>query len=234
MPIDPNMFYVYVLFDWLGVPRYAGKGRGQRWLAHERGTDPVNLLKNEFIEQTWIMIGEVPKVKVREGLTNAEACATEIALISAIGRIDLGTGPLVNMTGGGDGGVDLSPAELKRRNAAIKRSWKLQTEDERERRWRPMVDAATLARNNQTVEQRSAQSRNGGLATVRTPEQMAYMLRSRWDRYETTEQRREQVSSMLAGRKAKWDSLTAEERSTMGRNASMAAKVKRDATKPMK
>jgi hypothetical protein len=44
----------------------------------------------------------LPVAKVREGLTNAEAIETEIALISAIGRKKNG-GPLVNLTDGGDG-----------------------------------------------------------------------------------------------------------------------------------
>jgi len=103
MPKLENRFYCYVLFDWLGVPRYVGKGVNNRWLAHEKESDPSNQAKNEFIEQTWVMLGEVPKIKIHENLTDAEACLTEIALISAIGRQDKESGPLVNLTDGGDG-----------------------------------------------------------------------------------------------------------------------------------
>lgn len=104
--LDTNpIHYVYILFDWCGIPRYVGKGgkTPNRENDHEKLTDPSNWLKNEFIEQTWAMIGEIPKLRIRNGITEAKALETEIALIKAIGRIDLGTGPLTNMTDGGDG-----------------------------------------------------------------------------------------------------------------------------------
>lgn len=43
-----------------------------------------------------------------EGLTNEEACSLEINLIETYGRIDLNTGPLSNMTKGGEGIGELS------------------------------------------------------------------------------------------------------------------------------
>jgi hypothetical protein len=51
-------YYNYVLFDWLGIPRYIGKAKygTNRESKHERYTDPTNPGKNEFIEQTWIML----------------------------------------------------------------------------------------------------------------------------------------------------------------------------------
>lgn len=108
MPKRPHdsrtIYYVYVLFDWLGVPRYVGKGKDGRWSDHEIKSDKTNWMKNEFIEQTWIMLGELPKVKVQENISELEALSYEIQLIKIIGRIDLGTGPLTNMSDGGDGG----------------------------------------------------------------------------------------------------------------------------------
>jgi len=97
------IYYVYILFDWLGIPRYIGRGQGNRWLHHERYTDRENYLKNEFIEQIWIMLEDVPKIKIRENLSIDEANKTEIALIKAIGRLNKGEGPLLNLTNGGDG-----------------------------------------------------------------------------------------------------------------------------------
>lgn len=102
---NDRRFYTYIHFDWTGVPRWVGKGTGDRIDHHEKTIDDSNPEKNEFIEQTWIMLGEVPKLKVRENLTKEEALETEIALITAIGRADQGKGPLVNKTNGGDGAL---------------------------------------------------------------------------------------------------------------------------------
>ena len=99
-------FYVYVFFRPNGVPCYVGKGWGKRWLKHEwRSTNPhlANIVRRAG--------GELPKVKIREGLTESEAFTTEIAFIAAIGR-EANGGPLVNMTNGGEGvsGLKMSAA----------------------------------------------------------------------------------------------------------------------------
>lgn len=89
--------YVYVYFRPNGVPCYVGKGTGRRWKAHQ--TRSCNPHLTAIIKAAG---GELPVVKIREGLSNAEACETERAFIAAIGR-DINGGPLVNMTDGGDG-----------------------------------------------------------------------------------------------------------------------------------
>jgi hypothetical protein len=105
-----NVYYVYVLFDWFGSPRWVGKGKKGRWLKHERHSDPRNWMKNEFIERTWIMLGEIPKIKVQENLSEDDALSLEIALIKVIGRYPIG--PLVNMTDGGEGTTNLRRSPL--------------------------------------------------------------------------------------------------------------------------
>jgi hypothetical protein len=109
------IFYTYILFDWLGTPKYVGKGKNgtSREFTHERRSDPINWMKNEFIERTWIMLSEIPKIKIREDVNEADALAAEIAFIKAIGRFP--NGPLVNMTDGGDGFGKLSPEQYKAR-----------------------------------------------------------------------------------------------------------------------
>jgi hypothetical protein len=92
-----SRFYVYVLFRPTGEPCYVGKGCRSRFHHHERHTHNRHLAN--IIAAAG---GSVPKIKVRENLTDAEAIETEVALISAIGRKIRG-GPLVNMTDGGDG-----------------------------------------------------------------------------------------------------------------------------------
>lgn len=112
---DQLIFYVYCLFDWLGVPRYIGKGHGNRWLSHEASSDQINWMKNEFIEQTWTVLGEIPKIKIHENLSEKEAFEIETIFIKALGRIDLKTGPLTNLTNGGDGTSGFKHSQNTRR-----------------------------------------------------------------------------------------------------------------------
>lgn len=105
MKRDPRGFYVYVLFRETGVPFYVGKGRDARWLFHEKVAKAGGTHKDRLIQRILSKRADVPKVKVREGLTNAEARITEVSLIAAIGREKDG-GPLINQTRGGDGCVE--------------------------------------------------------------------------------------------------------------------------------
>lgn len=106
-----SIYYVYVLFRENGVPFYVGMGKGDRWLSHEKRAVLRQTHKDRVISLTVEAIGELPKVKVHEGLPRADALAAEIALIAAIGREPYG--PLINQTRGGDGVFDL-PEETKR------------------------------------------------------------------------------------------------------------------------
>jgi hypothetical protein len=105
--------YVYVLFRADGTPFYVGKGRKDRWGDHERdarlglGTRVHRL--NVIREMFRAGFGDIPKVKVAEGLTHHEAISREIAIIAAIGRYP--NGPLVNRTSGGEGNPDQSEEE---------------------------------------------------------------------------------------------------------------------------
>lgn len=112
-----NEFYVYVIFRPNGIPCYVGKGKGQRADHHARFSHS-KYLRNIFNKAG----GKLPVVKIREGLTDAEACSTEIAFIAAIGRIDLGTGPLVNLCEGGQGvaGLYQSAEKSQRISAKLK------------------------------------------------------------------------------------------------------------------
>lgn len=95
-----RVFYVYVLFRLNGIPCYVGKGKDDRWLCHFKiGAAHTNRHLARIIAKAG---GMLPKIKFREGLTEAEALALEVALIAAIGREARG-GPLVNLTDGGDG-----------------------------------------------------------------------------------------------------------------------------------
>jgi hypothetical protein len=103
MPDPGRCFYVYVLFrPWDGSPLYVGKGKGDRWLHHRR---PKPRFANKHflavINKARELGLEVPCLKIRDNLTEAEAFAIEAAFIAAIGRGN--DGPLVNATAGGEG-----------------------------------------------------------------------------------------------------------------------------------
>src|SRR5579859_4183589 len=92
-------FYVYVIFRPNGIPCYVGKGHGKRDQLHEvKGSHNLHL--RAIFE---LAGGKLPRVRLREGLTDKEALALEIVFIRAIGR-EIHGGPLVNQTDGGEGG----------------------------------------------------------------------------------------------------------------------------------
>jgi hypothetical protein len=92
-----NKSYVYVIFRLDGSPCYVGKGCGKRWKLHAKNA------RNPHLRNIYQSAGgDLPIIKVREGLSHDKACDTEVALIKAIGRKGNG-GPLTNMTDGGDG-----------------------------------------------------------------------------------------------------------------------------------
>ena len=123
-----NPFYVYVLFrPWDGSPFYVGKGKGNRWLSHEKelAARPHRNPHMAAILAKAARLGmEVPRVKIRTGLLECDAFAIERAFIGAIGR-KINGGPLVNLTDGGDGtsGHTPPPGDKERRSAATKKNW---------------------------------------------------------------------------------------------------------------
>ncbi len=104
---------VYVIFDLKGRPRYIGKGSGSRPFAHARQTH--NLRLQQLYRRT---ADELPICVIREGLTDAEAFEIEIALIAAVGRCDLGEGPLYNLAEGGGCSFGNSPLTRAKKSAS--------------------------------------------------------------------------------------------------------------------
>lgn len=101
--IIERRFYVYALFrPWDGSPFYVGKGSGDRAGRHLRQGDRHKNRRLAAILRRATSDGlEIPIVIVRNALAEAEAFETEKALIAAIGRLQ--SGPLVNLTDGGEG-----------------------------------------------------------------------------------------------------------------------------------
>lgn len=110
-----NDFYVYVWFrPWNGTPCYVGKGREARYKVihhvHQRNPHLSRIIAKAN--------GALPIVIVRSGLTEAEAFETEKALIAAIGRKNLGKGPLANLTDGGEGNAGAILSEERKRRTS--------------------------------------------------------------------------------------------------------------------
>lgn len=90
-------FYVYVIFRPNGIPCYVGKGHGARWQVSAKRA------KNSHLRRIYEKSGlSLPIAIVRDGLSEGDAFAAEIAFIAAIGR-EVRGGPLVNQSDGGEG-----------------------------------------------------------------------------------------------------------------------------------
>ena len=98
---DPE-FYIYALFRETGVPFYIGKGKRYRWriTSYDKHRNHHKLAIIARMKAAGLTI---PTVILHDGLTEDIAFTYERALIAAIGRSDLGCGPLVNLTNGGEG-----------------------------------------------------------------------------------------------------------------------------------
>lgn len=86
-----------------------------------------------------------------EGLTWKEACNKEKELIEEYGRVDLDTGILVNMTGGGEGTLEIlkTLSEEHKKNISISMIGKFQSEEKKEKlRNARAMQVFTEERNN--------------------------------------------------------------------------------------
>lgn len=108
-----NSFYTYAYFSESGKIYYIGKGKGRRaWDKNYRSVRrPPN--KNNIII-------------LKNNLTEEEAFRHEVYMISVIGRRNLGTGSLMNMTDGGDGvsGLVRSDEYKKQKSISMKEYYK--------------------------------------------------------------------------------------------------------------
>src|SRR4029077_11347726 len=97
-------FYSYLWLRKNDLPYYVGKGQGNRAFKSVKGHRP-------------------PKDKTRIAIfpqdSEAEAFASEIALIELFGRKDLGTGCLINLTDGGEGPAGHRFSEEAKRRMSV-------------------------------------------------------------------------------------------------------------------
>jgi hypothetical protein len=111
------MYYVYIWKKPGNIPFYVGIGRTEsRW-------NPLYAKnRNPHCHRTVFQIG-VSNVIIEliEGLNKETACRIEQTLIWYYGRNDLDTGPLTNMTDGGDGTQNVSPESKKKMSDSAKK-----------------------------------------------------------------------------------------------------------------
>jgi len=92
-----NIFYVYEHYKpGTDIPLWVGKGCGRR--AYSKGKSQRNKWWNNIVNKYGIEIRIVV-----ENLSEIDALWMEVNLITGWGRADLGEGPLVNLTDGGEG-----------------------------------------------------------------------------------------------------------------------------------
>jgi hypothetical protein len=128
-----KIFYVYVLFrPWNGEPCYVGKGKGSRATYHFiLGARHYN----QHLAAVFKKAGtkELPCVILHEHLDETTAFAYEVAFIAAIGRSDLGKGPLCNQTDGGEGTSGAVVAEHTKKRASETHKGKIISDETRAR-----------------------------------------------------------------------------------------------------
>lgn len=119
-----NDFYTYVWYrndTSVPEPFYVGKGKGKRFKAyHNEHFDNIMNIHE--------ILGIKPTVKFVYKGSEEMAYKTEIALIAKIGRRYTGTGPLINLTPGGEGGCPSGEKHWNYGNKASMETRKKQSE----------------------------------------------------------------------------------------------------------
>ena len=182
-------YYTYAYLREDRTPYYIGKGKGHRIYSNCRR---VKLPKDKS-----------RIIFLKQNLTEEEAFKHEKYMIAVLGRIDLGTGILRNLTDGGDGVPNWGTAE-QRSEIAKKAQAKLTPQQRSER--------ARKGRATMTPEQRREIRRKGLEST--TPEQRSESMRKKAAN-KTPEQRSESA-------RKHWANKTPEQRSEIAKKINAA------------
>lgn len=131
-PRKPGKYqYEGLDFCFLFEPFYVGKGEKTRCqyhikLAQRENAHDTNRLKINKIKKI-LSCGFEPFVEMIKRENEQDAFSNEIKHVALIGRIDLGTGPLTNLTEGGEGGHPGPKTRIKQRKAKLGRKASAET-----------------------------------------------------------------------------------------------------------
>ena len=120
-----TQFYTYIYYD-SSTPIYVGKGKEQRAYVHlnRKGKHPLTHKLAKMKRE-----GKEPQIQIIDAPNEAEAFKMEELLISMIGRRDLGTGTLLNLTDGGEGAAGaICSTETRAKMAVAKKGKPLSAE----------------------------------------------------------------------------------------------------------
>jgi hypothetical protein len=122
--INPGKFYVYILSKPDGSPFYVGCGRGSRIAQHVAASRHNKTHPKSRMIRSILRSGETVQYQIESWhLDYRLALAREVELIRSLGRRDLGAGPLLNLTDGGDGVSALTAEARKKQSDAMTRRW---------------------------------------------------------------------------------------------------------------
>lgn len=109
-----NRFYVYMYLDLDNIPFYIGKGKDQRYniKGHLHKNNRNSFLKNKIRK---VGVSNVKIHFLHKNISEKESFSWESYWIKYIGRRDLGTGTLCNLTDGGEGTSGIIFSEKHRR-----------------------------------------------------------------------------------------------------------------------
>jgi hypothetical protein len=207
-----NEFYVYVYLDprkpgpfkygkykFMHEPIYVGKGKNKR--AYELCMHNGRFIKQKIIglkKKGVSIIINIFMMKLKE----KEALKLEQRLISKIGRFDLGKGPLVNCTDGGEKGLNKIIDEEYRRKISEGRLGKKWTKEQKEK-----VSGVNSPhfKKSRTEEERKkiSEGMKGRIVSKETKKKISESLKRNKYKYggkPTSPEVKEKISRALKGR----------------------------------